>query len=467
MSETATETKIANTRIVFNKGNLDALPFATDGKQTTYYDTNKTNLSLRVGANTKTFILYTRPKHGNPVRITLGKYGEITIKQAADLVSKHLAKLADGINPVLENKKLKAEREQKKTIDSETLQWLFDKYKQEQLIDHKGGSASTLTNFDDAIAYFGSKSITTLKKDEKGIWSTDMDIELSDWLQRPFRSITRQEVLERFDICGISKPKRNLGVLQPIQRTHQVMFKFASSAFNFIIALDELDANENFRNPFDILKVKHRWKKAGVKKRFVDFERIEFLKWWKAVESYQFYKKIVTDYLFFTLLHNGRSNETAPLKWSAVDFELKRVTYYKTKNKLDYTFPMTKMTHEILKRRKEMANDTVYVFEYPDSKTEYIPQDCAYHLEKIGEISGKTVSMHDLRRTWATAARKLKADSRTIDYCLKHTIDDVNEHYFVRNEKEILEVLQGVEDYFLSQVKMFEQRIATGDTVNA
>ena len=33
------------TRLAFNKTNLDAIPFAPQGKQVTYYDTNKTNLA--------------------------------------------------------------------------------------------------------------------------------------------------------------------------------------------------------------------------------------------------------------------------------------------------------------------------------------------------------------------------------------------------------------------------------------
>jgi len=103
------------TRIAFNKSNLDAIPFAESGKQTTYYDTNKTNLALRVGASSKTFIVYTRPKGSTaPVRISLGKYGDITIKHASDLAAKELAKIADGHNPVQEKKQAKIEQAQAK-----------------------------------------------------------------------------------------------------------------------------------------------------------------------------------------------------------------------------------------------------------------------------------------------------------------------------------------------------------------
>lgn len=441
----------ATTRIPFNKANLDAIPFADKGKQTTYYDTNKTNLALRVGASSKTFIVYTRPKGSTaPVRITLGKYGEITIKQASDLASKELAKIADGHNPVEEKKQAKLEKEQAKAHDEETFKWMMDTYKDEQIIAHKGGSKGTLHNVATTMDYFDERTVMTLKKGEDGLWLNDMEVSLSSWHDRPFRSITRQDVLDRFEILEKARPARNQRVLAPVERTNQMSFKFASSAFNFIIARNELDVKEDLRNPFDVLSTRKKWKKTNKRTRFVDFERAEFPQWWKAVEQYDFEQSIVSDYLLCSLLQCGRSIDLAPLKWTNVDMELKRIHYIDTKNGEDYTYPMTRRVHEIFERRLKLNKDTVHVFDYPASKTGHIPQDCQWHFKRIGEMSGKLVSHHDLRRTWATAARKLKLDERSIDYCLKHKRSDVNEHYFVRYESEILELMQTVEDFFVA-----------------
>lgn len=442
------------TRLAFNKSNLDSIPFAPQGKQITYYDTNKTNLALRVGASSKTFIVYTRPKGSTaPVRISLGKYGAVTIKQAADLAAKELAKIADGRNPLEEKQQAKIEQQQAKASEAETFQWMMDTYKAEHIIAYKGGSTSTLKNIATTMDYFDSKSVMTLKKNEDGTWSNDMEVELSSWLERPFRSITRQEVLDRFEVLEKARPARNQKVLAPIVRTNQMSFKFASSAFNFIIARNELDVKEDLRNPFDVMSVRKKWKKTNKKTRFVDFEREEFPKWWKAVESYDFENGLVSDYLLCSLLQSGRSIDIAPLEWEHVDMELKRINYVNTKNGLDYPFPMTKRVHEIIERRfKQKKEGSLYVFEYAGSKTGRVTQDCQHHFKTIAEKSGKLVSHHDLRRTWATAARKLKIDKRTIDYCLKHVIGDVNEHYFVSFEDELREALQAVEDFFLSKL---------------
>lgn len=443
----------SETRIVFNKSNLDAIPFADSGKQTTYYDTNKTNLALRVGASSKTFIVYTRPKGSTaPVRITLGKYGDITIKHASDLAAKELAKIADGHNPIEEKKQAKIEQELAKTHDEETFKWMMDTYKAEHIVNYKGGSTGTLHNIATTMDYFDEKKVMTLKKNEDGTWTNDMEVVLSSWHERPFRSIKRQEVLDRFEILEKARPTRNQKVLAPISRTHQMSFKFASSAFNFIIARNELDVKEELRNPFDVMTTRKKWKKSKVRTRFVDFNRAEFGKWWKAVEEYDFYYGIVSDYMLFSLLQASRSIDSAPLQWKHVDLELDRITYVDTKNGEEYIFPMTKRVRTIIERRKKLNKDTVHVFDYPESKTQHIPQDCQHHFKIIGQKSGKLISHHDLRRTWATAALSLDMNERMIDYCLKHTINDVNAHYFVRNENKIRKAMQTVEDFFEGKI---------------
>jgi len=442
-----------NTRIPFNKTNLDAIPYSESGKQTTYYDTNKTNIALRVGASSKTFIVYTRPKgSAAPVRISLGKYGEITIKQASDLAAKEFAKLADGHNPVEEKKQQQQEQELAKKTADQTFKWMMDTYKEEHIINYKGGSLSTLHNIETTMDYFDEKTVMTLKKKEDGTWTNDMEVHLSSWHDRPFRSITRQDVIDRFEILEKARPTRNFSVLQPIARTHQMSFKFASSAFNYIITRDELDTKEDLRNPFDVLSARKKWKKSKKRSRFVDFNRAEFGKWWKAVDEYDFCNHLVSDYILFSLLHANRSIDAAPLQWKYVDLELNRITYIDTKNGQEYVFPMTKRIRQIIDRRKELNKDTVHVFDYEDSKTSHVPQDCQHHFRVIAAKSGKLISHHDLRRTWATAALSLDVNERMIDYCLKHTINDVNEHYFVRNEQAILKVFQSIEDFFEGKI---------------
>lgn len=440
-------TEKTESSIVFNKSNLDALPFANTGKQISYYDTNPTNLSLRVSAKAKTFTVRKRVIGRGMVRITLGKYGEISIAQAALLAKKLLVKLVEGENPNQDKKK-------KNQIYSqngiETLQWLFDCWKNDHIIANKGGAETTLKDVGMMEKYFAEREITTLKKNSDGEWEESMKVTLSDWRYRPFRSITRQEVLDRFEVLAKAKPSKRGKVLEPIKRSHQLYFKMASGAYNFIISRNELDINENFTNPFDVLTRQKKWKPSNVRTNFLDFRLPEFREWYLTAEAYKFGDKVVSDYMIFSLMQVARSDEAAPLEWKHVNFNLRTIKYVDTKNGETYDVPMTKLVYEILKRREKLSKNKIYVFEYDQNKLGHLENECTYHFENIGELSGKYISHHDLRRTWATAAQSLKQDKTVMDYCLKHKIKGVDAHYFMRNSDLILECLQTMEDFFIA-----------------
>jgi integrase len=339
---------------------------------------------------------------------------------------------------------------------------LLDEYKAEQLVGLKGGKDGTLRSLEDTIAYFSERPVILLKQ-VKGLWVEDQHAILSDWLSRPFRSITPDEVLARFDLFARARPTRLIGgELKPISRTHQIAFKFLNSAYNFVIPRLR-HQGETLLNPVEILSVYKRWKQTEKRKRFLDFETNEFARWWSALESYRTENAVASDFIMFSLLQAARSIEVVDLRWSQVDLEKRRVNYDETKNGEDYDFPLTDLAVEILERRKAAAVNE-FVFGYPASDTGHIPKDCKHHYTQLVKRGAKYVSSHDLRRTWATAAHVLDISERTINYLLKHVINDVNEHYFVRNEAKLRAALQQVEDYLLQQVAKFPPK-ATGEEI--
>jgi hypothetical protein len=120
---------------------------------------------------------------------------------------------------------------------------------------------------------------------------------------------------------------------------------------------------------------------------------------------------------------------------------------------------------EIFDRRKAHNKDgMIYVFDYKESKTGHVPQDVRYHFEMIEKTAGKLISHHDLRRTWASAAYSLDMDERMINYCLKHKIGDVNEHYFMRNEKKIRLAMQTIENFFEGKIVSSLKEATKDDT---
>lgn len=433
---------------------IESFPLCEDGKQVTIYDTTLPGFAIRIGKTAKTFIVYKRVAHGAPKRITIGKYGQVTLDEARKRASQKLAELTSGIDPLKEIRAKKVEAQKSEDYTSQTIKWLLDEYTNEHLIKNKGGKKGSLEGVEQCHDYFAEKTITLLKKDEneEGKWLIDRQAKLSDWLERPFRSLTREDVLDRFNMFALMKPTRvsKAKGLIPITRTHQLCFKYLSSAYNFMITRLELDIKENFRNPIDVLSNHRKWKKTNKRTNMVEFRKEEFSLWWNALLAYRAHNEVASDYILFSLLQAGRSIDIAPLKWTQIDLELEEVNYDETKNSEDYKFPLTTLALEILKRRKEFAINE-YVFGYSDSKLGYIPQDAKYHFKNIADASGKLISHHDLRRTWGTAATWLDVNERIYNFLLKHKMGDVNEHYLMKNYDKIKGALQKVEDFFIKQ----------------
>ena len=88
----------------FTKSEIDALPIPETGKRDTYHDTKTKGLQLRVThTGIKTFSVFKRAKRGNPERITLGRYPEMTIDQARRKTMEICLAISEGSNPAEAN----------------------------------------------------------------------------------------------------------------------------------------------------------------------------------------------------------------------------------------------------------------------------------------------------------------------------------------------------------------------------
>lgn len=459
-------------RFQFTIKKLNSIPFTEKSGRATYYDLLTPGLILRVGEINKTFYLQGRVKGGESVRVSIGKYPAISIDDARESAKLIQGKLIQGINPNKERSDVVEEKETAKILknkkSSETLGWLFDEYIENHIVKKLGSRPSTLADYKGAKKYFGEKVVQLLKQNEDtGQWELDKVITLPDWLDRPYRSITHQEVLERFRYLSVASSSRKTKILKPIERTHQLNFRYLRSVFNYIIPKAALDNPDDLmRNPLDVISIYKLWEDPKIKTRQLDLEDLSFYKWWKALSAYGYMNGVIRDYLLVSLLQTGRSIDICKLTWSGnINLKKEEIFYYKTKNGQDYTFPMTKMVKEILVRRyKTRTSD--WVFDMPNTrptaKTKFghVPSNVKHHFKKLYEASGVRISHHDLRRTWSTATMKLKnkVDSKVVDFCLKHAIKGANKHYFIPEREILLEALQTVEDYLVSRFNDYEKK---------
>ena len=144
--------------INFIKKTLDSLKLPDKNKRHYFYDTKIKGLELMVTEQgTKSFKVY-RKFNGKPVRVTLGKYPEMTIENARNEAQRVIADMISGKNP----------NEEKKNIRSET-------------------------TFGEMFKIFMERHSKVTKKS----WIADeLDIPrfLSHWFERKLSTITKQEI---------------------------------------------------------------------------------------------------------------------------------------------------------------------------------------------------------------------------------------------------------------------------------
>lgn len=79
---------------------LDALPLPEAGMRAVYRDKKTTGLQVRVSVTgSKTFCIYRRVKGGQPERVTLGRYPEMTIERARGEAARVNAEIENGSSP--------------------------------------------------------------------------------------------------------------------------------------------------------------------------------------------------------------------------------------------------------------------------------------------------------------------------------------------------------------------------------
>src|SRR3990167_11229333 len=150
--------KLQDNNLNFTKKSLDALRFPAVGKRLYIYDSKVRGLELMVtGQGSKSFKVY-RKLNNKPIRVTLGKYPEMSIEQARNEAQKVISEMIRGKNPNEEKKKLRAE-----------------------------------TTFGEMFHMF----IENYAKHHKKTWRTDeKDVPrfLGHWFPRKLSSITKQEI---------------------------------------------------------------------------------------------------------------------------------------------------------------------------------------------------------------------------------------------------------------------------------
>ncbi|MFZ2308515.1 MAG: integrase family protein [Rhodoferax sp.] len=417
--------------------------------QTFYMDDELTGFGLRVSFTKKVFYLQMRVGR-KVLKRKIGEYGPMTVDQARKGALQVKAQLLDGKDPYTERNR---------GASNASLEELFDEYTQE--VEHR---PNTTKSIESAKRHFGALEGQAFKTKPNGRSAEKIEllkVKLPSWLNRPYREITQDDVLARFDIVSRMVPKRRLSKNpQPITRTSNQHFKYLQAAYNYAISKYQL-SRSGFFNPVGILKTARRWSRINRRSGFLDTNKPYFVTWWQACETLE--PSVVGDYILFSLITGSRSIESATLRWTDVDLKKDSMVFRNTKNGQDYTFPIAPLARIILQRRlKEKIND--FVFGYADSAKGHVVCPPQYHIKLVRAECGEHWAMHDLRRTFTTAMTLLNVHAFTISHLMKHSMNSsMTLSYAPPTRDQLLEALTKLEQHLLVRVRTAPEGAETAE----
>lgn len=372
-----------------------------------YRDSAIPGFGLRVmDTGTKSFIVEKRIA-GKVKRITLGKYGNLTVEQAKKEAMKLLGDVATGNDPIAQKQNDKVQR------------------------------ITLLDTFNDYLATRKDLKPGTVENYKKNLnWAFE------DWLMKPITSITKDMVEQRHREVG----KRSHSSANNGMRILRALFNHARKKYE-----DDQGKSVIVVNPVDRISNNRAWYKVPRKQTLLRPHQLK--PWYEA--TLQLNNATTRDYLHFLLFTGLRRSEASRLEWSEVDFDSNTFTILETKNSNIHTLPLSTYLRSLLLSRYEERSSP---FVFPsDSERGYLIEPRTA-VTRVSTLSGVTFTLHDLRRTFITIAESLDVPAYALKRLLNHKdINDVTAGYIISDVRRLQEPMEKISSYILSKVDLGEE----------
>ncbi len=382
-----------------NKGKTD---------QAFYRDSSIPGFGLRVtSSGGKSFIVEKRIE-GKVKRVTLGKYGQLTLEQARDEARRFLDKVKSGTNPV--------SVKHNKRMENTTLLEAFEDYLQTR----KGLKQATVEDYRRSI-----------------------NGPFVHWQNKPLTQITKDMVqLRHKDMGKRSKARANNAM------------RVLRAVFNHAIARYEDDYGQQviMNNPVDRLSQLRAWYKVDGRKSYI--RPAQLPDWFAA--TMQLNNETTRHYLLLLLFTGLRRSEASKLEWRDIDFENRTLTIKETKNHQQHVLPLSDYLYDLLRMRHaaklQAGKESPFVFP-SDSERGYLLEPRTA-VKRVSDLSGVTFTLHDLRRTFITIAENQQIPG----YALKRLLNQKDPYNLASGcaQPEIdrlREPMQKITDFIISNSK--------------
>lgn len=346
-------------KINFTKAIIDALPMPESGKRNIYHDTKISGLQLRV-TSVKTFFINRRIKGGDPQRITLGRYPDMTIEQARRKTMELVHDIAEGKNPA------DMLREARKEM---TLDGLFEEYMNRRAVFNKRPDKPKAT-YRLYLSKFGKRKLSSIKHEE---------------VDRLHKKIGRE-----------------IGIV-----TGNIVLKLLHVMFNKAINEWRIWKGEN---------PAHGIAKFSEQSRDRFLQSDELPRFFQAVAKEE--NETIRDYVLISLLSGARRSNVLEMRWQDINFERAEWRIEVTKNGTPQTVALSPEAIEILQSRKS-SDSAEYVF--PGNGKAGHLMEPKKGWKRILERAGiDNLRIHDLRRTLGSWQAKTGASLAIIGKSLNH-----------------------------------------------
>ena len=344
----------------FTKAAIESLNIPKEKRQT-YHDLKIVGLQIRVTpTGVKTFSVFRRVKNGSPIRITLGKYPDLTIEQARRQASEINAQIANKENPIDAIRKNKQEL---------TLDELFKEYLNRCGNFNKRPDKAR-SNYRLYLSSIGKKKLSTIRHEEVS--------RLHSRLGQERGFVTANIALKLLHVM-FNKAINEWRIWEGINPAHGIK-KFPEKSRDRFLQEDELP-------------------------RFFDTLNKE--------------KNLtIRDFILISLLTGARKSNVLSMRWEDINFERNEWRIEDTKNGIPQSIPLTAEAIKILRDRLEL-NQNGYVFGGV-GKSGHLAEPKSGWKRILKDANIKDLRIHDLRRTLGSWQAKTGASLPIIGKSLNH-----------------------------------------------
>ena len=343
-----------------------------------HWDDSVKGYGLRVSSQGKKVFMVMGRVLGKSIQYTLGPYGTLTEAKARERAQKVLQDMREGIDP--------------RAVA-------------------KADAAAKVSLQDVLEAYVGRPG--KMKDSTAREYRRHVEKTFAKWALLPIASITRDMVKDRHAALvkgGLEGKKAAPASANAAFVTLRILIRFAMDEYR------QADGTPLIRdNPVDALK--HHWAKLGTRtERYIDKRKIGEV--WNKLHAMrgevQGYEALASvDLTIFALLTGARRDEMATLTWDRVhidDHNPSECWWHLDDRKRGdpIWLPLSSQAVALLKSRPrlKLADGTESPFVFPSwGKTGRI-MDARAPMVAIGEIAGKHLSLHDLRRSFTNYAMR-------------------------------------------------------------